>query len=343
MKILLSGLLGALIASVLSVLYQYFAEQKRIRKELMLDVVGWVDDVYDLLQAIHVQKQAAYSGGKLYLTEEEYRGVSRNLKFSLISTKLEAKVAIIYGEGEELRLTKALKGEILKTVQVLWAATKDTWVEDNKLVFESFSKRIDPLRGKVEKTFLIKGKFKTIAGEAFKINQGGLMSDEQVFPQSESGNMANDIEIWKQAIETQIHFNELIIKMRMTVISIIITVFGAAGIALKDLNIYAQIFQHKIHISIVIITIGLIFLIVQFIIDRFYYFKLLLGAVKFTEALDKKYASRSIFGLTTEINKTISHTMSGFIVIVYYFIPFIMGIVAIYLIQYKLIIEKVVK
>lgn len=57
----------------------------------------------------------------------------------------------------------------------------------------------------------------------------------------EDALLKHKLTVWKTAIETQMHFNDLLIRMRTTVISIILAVFGAAAIALKDMKWYANI------------------------------------------------------------------------------------------------------
>ncbi len=151
--------------------------------------------------------------------------------------------------------------------------------------------------------------------------------------------LKHDLELYKMALDSQMHFNELLIKMRTTVISIILAVFGAATISLKDLNLYAQLLGRKVHISIVILTIGIIFLACQWLIDFFYYYKLLLGSVKFTEKIDndEAYKKLGFFGLTTSIIKSVSRTSAGVILCVYYFIPLLLGALTIYIIHFKLV------
>jgi hypothetical protein len=46
--------------------------------------------------------------------------------------------------------------------------------------------------------------------------------------------LSHDREIWRAAIDVQIHFNELLVKMRTTVISVVLAVFGAVAIALRE-------------------------------------------------------------------------------------------------------------
>lgn len=150
----------------------------------------------------------------------------------------------------------------------------------------------------------------------------------------------DDLKVWEVAINTQMHFNDLLIKMRTTVISIILAVFGTAVIALKDINFKAQIFNCQVPVGIIVLVIGLVFLFAQFLLDRFYYFRLLLGAVNFTRSLDKKYKDAQLLGLTESITKSMPQWQASLILFIYYLIPFILGILAIYIIQFKLIPVK---
>jgi len=139
-------------------------------------------------------------------------------------------------------------------------------------------------------------------------------------------SLENRIEVWKKAIETQIHFNDLLMKMRMTVVSIVLAVFGTAVVSLRDLTLSITFWGLNIHISILIIGLGLIFLIGQYFIDRYYYMQLLIGAVQYTERLDKE---EKIFGLTTAISDRISLNKAENLVDLYYLLPLVIGIISI--------------
>lgn len=141
------------------------------------------------------------------------------------------------------------------------------------------------------------------------------------------------IEIWKEAVETQMHFNDLLIKMRTTVISIILAVFGGAAIALRDMDWYADIFGQQFRLSSLVILLGLLFLFVQFLIDILYYFQLLLGSVSYTKCLGEKYNIPELSGLTNSIIKSVPPWRAALILILYYAVPIILGILAICVIQ----------
>lgn len=146
-----------------------------------------------------------------------------------------------------------------------------------------------------------------------------------------------DLRVWKVAIDTQMHFNDLLIKMRTTVTSIILAVFGAAAIILRDSSIRVKIFDGYHHISVIVLFVGFIFLLGQGVVDFFYYFRLLLGAVAFTKKIDEKYKENDLFGLTASISDKIPPCWAGALIIIYYLVPIILIWFAIVMVDSKII------
>ena len=168
MGFLLSGLIGAIIASLLSVLYQYITEQIRRRAELMMEIVTWADDIYERLQIMSINKEEIYAGGKPYLTRGEYRVISREVKIMLLSSKIPAMVALVYEEGEDVQRINALQGELLKVARILWNARKEIWSQANKEISKEFDKIIDPLRKSISDRFLAASRPVAVINDFFK-------------------------------------------------------------------------------------------------------------------------------------------------------------------------------
>lgn len=155
MEQLLSGLYGALIASILSIIYLYFSGQIRLRSELMLEVVAYCDDIYHRLSEMHVHKDRTYSEKKRGLTDDEYRKYSQDLSAFLKSSKIRAKIALVYGEGQVLGIYNELFASFLEVSSVLRSATRAAWlVKEKKEVDGIFSNKIEPLRYQLEKSLL---------------------------------------------------------------------------------------------------------------------------------------------------------------------------------------------
>ncbi len=120
---LLSGLYGALIASILSIIYLYFSNQIKLRSEVMLEVVGYSDDIYNYLSMMHVHKDSMYTQNKPGLTDDEYRKFSNELSVLLKSSKVRAKIALVYGEGKVLGVFNELWSNYIEITSVLRTAT----------------------------------------------------------------------------------------------------------------------------------------------------------------------------------------------------------------------------
>jgi len=141
------------------------------------------------------------------------------------------------------------------------------------------------------------------------------------------------LEEWKTVIQTQMHFNDMIMKMRTTGVTTVLAFFGAASISLQYANLYLTIFNFSFHASILIIASGLVLLFAIFVLDYFYYYKMLLGAVERGYQIDQAYEKKLIdgtkmFGLTTEISKAIGRPhLSKLFIWIFYGLVFAFGII----------------
>src|SRR5438128_593525 len=103
------------------------------------------------------------------------------------------------------------------------------------------------------------------------------MSDDVVDPTAATKLV---LEEWKTVIDTQMHFNDMIIRMRTAGVSVVIAVYGAAALALGQYpNRFLKLAGVPFHVAAPIIAFGLLLLASIFVLDYCYYFRLLLGAV----------------------------------------------------------------
>ena len=141
------------------------------------------------------------------------------------------------------------------------------------------------------------------------------------------------LEEWKTVVQTQMHFNEMLMRMRTTSVSIVLAVFGAAAYSLQFDKLYLTISGYTFHASVLIMAFGLGILMAVFFLDYFYYYKMLLGAVKRGYEIDKTYKDRlvddcKIFGMTTMIRDEIGKPRkSKYLVWLFYGLVFVLGIV----------------
>lgn len=138
------------------------------------------------------------------------------------------------------------------------------------------------------------------------------------------------IEEWKTIIQTQMHFNEMIMRMRTTSISIFLAIFGAAAYSMQY-KIYLKFSNFEFHASVLIMVVGLAMLISVFFIDFFYYNKMLRGAVEKSYEIDDAFKNTKIqgttlFGMSTLIKDSIGKEgTSKKWIILFYLIPIIIG------------------
>jgi hypothetical protein len=153
-EILASGLVGAILATILGVVFGFFQEQARLRADVMLTVVGWADDTYLRLIDLRTSRKAAYTSDKPYLAAEEYASNSRELRSLLLRTSVVARVSIVYGEGEATSLLNQLRDNQLQAAQMLWQSRKENWDDVDKRVQGFRAEKVDPLRTRLERRLL---------------------------------------------------------------------------------------------------------------------------------------------------------------------------------------------
>jgi hypothetical protein len=156
-EVLASGLLGALIATILGIAFSFFQEQARVRADVMLTVVGWADDTYLRIIDLRTSKKAAYTSDKPYLAAEEYAANSRELRSLLLRASVPARLAIVYGEGEETLLLNQLRDRLLTAARKLWGSKKENWSAVDADIQVYIAKEVDPIREQLERKLLEKG------------------------------------------------------------------------------------------------------------------------------------------------------------------------------------------
>jgi len=149
---------------------------------------------------------------------------------------------------------------------------------------------------------------------------------------------------WKTVIETQMHFNDMLMRMRTAAISVVVAIFGAAAALMGQFpDQRLSICGRKVHASVGVIFGGLVLWIVIFIMDYCYYYKMLLGAVErgqeFDRAFEKAefYGQFHLFGMTTLISTAVRRPTARRLVCLFYGVIFALGalFLAIVLISYR--------
>ena len=132
-----------------------------------------------------------------------------------------------------------------------------------------------------------------------------------------AGDNKSVMEEYKLAIEVQIHFNELLMKLRSFGLTAVVVVFGWA--VTRSQNEASSTFQVQM-----IIACGLGLLVAVAIVDLLYFFPLLLGAVDRSGELEKLCPT---LGLTRQINRKVPRPRAYRVLILFYAIVFVLGII----------------
>jgi len=142
------------------------------------------------------------------------------------------------------------------------------------------------------------------------------------------------VEEWKTVIQTQMHFNEMIMRARSTGVSVVIAVYGAAAIAFGQYPDRGLILcGYRFHVSAPILLFGLFLLLAIFVLDYFYYYQLLIGSVERGRQIDEAFrmvpiAGSRLFGLTSEIANRVSLSRARTCLWWFYGLPAFVGIIS---------------
>lgn len=153
---LLSGLIGAFIATLLNVLYNHISEQKKIKSHILMETVSYCDEIYCHLIDMNVYKDHEYTNKKQALHPEEYRMITLELRRLQISSKVATKLVIAYGEGIIIDNFNELKAYFNQVSSILRKATKDDWSIKKEEINMLFFMNIEPLRDKLQRSLLDK-------------------------------------------------------------------------------------------------------------------------------------------------------------------------------------------
>lgn len=130
---------------------------------------------------------------------------------------------------------------------------------------------------------------------------------------------------WEVTIQTQMHFNDLIIKFRSIVLSVFIASLGFIYGFTKQLGLTNSDF-------ILLMILAFVFWICSFLLDYFYYHKLLMGSVNHAKKFDENhfFIKKGLFGLSKRISYEIEPIAAKLLIWLFYLIP-IVGVLLILL------------
>jgi hypothetical protein len=98
------------------------------------------------------------------------------------------------------------------------------------------------------------------------------------------------IEIWKTIVEVQRHFNDIAMKIRGLFITIVIAIAAAQGFLIEK-HLSFPLGSVTVLYATFIPLLGIVATYLFYFIDRYWYHRLLLGAVSQASMIERKYES----------------------------------------------------
>jgi hypothetical protein len=120
---------------------------------------------------------------------------------------------------------------------------------------------------------------------------------------SESDWRKEVLDAWKYIVGVQMHFNQMVMQVRNFGITLVVASIGAAGFAIKE-GVTTTVQGHRISVSSLLVLGGLVGWIAFYLLDRWYYHMLLVGAV--AKATEIERAVRSTMPYI-DVGEAITH------------------------------------
>jgi hypothetical protein len=111
------------------------------------------------------------------------------------------------------------------------------------------------------------------------------------------------IDVWKTIVGVQMHFNEIGMRVRGLFVTILVALFASIGFLL-DKKLSLQIWRINIQFATIVPIFGIFGTMLFYLIDRYWFHRLLKGSVNHAIKIEKKYGAQlPELSLSDEIGK----------------------------------------
>jgi hypothetical protein len=112
------------------------------------------------------------------------------------------------------------------------------------------------------------------------------------------------IEMWKQTIEVQKHFNDIELRIRGLALTVLTFVLGGASLAVRN-GTTVSLNGFRLQQGTLILALGILLWLTFYFVDQIWYHRLLIGAVVHGEKLEDELRKvLPVTGLTHQISKS---------------------------------------
>ncbi len=138
-------------------------------------------------------------------------------------------------------------------------------------------------------------------------NVSGTSQDDEHQGDLTSDDKDRLLEVWKKAVDTQMHFNEMSGKSRQLGLTFVAAALGVAVVLLSRGDDFAiSAWGWKLHVGVMLVLAAALALWGVRRLDLSVYHRMLRGAVTFGEDFERNYMSK-IFTLEKGMTQAISH------------------------------------
>jgi hypothetical protein len=141
-------------------------------------------------------------------------------------------------------------------------------------------------------------------GRSLEVSPGGAKPvGTPPMPAATAPITSDTLEMWKTAVTVQQHFNDLELQIRNFAVTLLVTVIGAAALALKE-HYVVKLAGTDFPLAAGILFVGIVGWLAFYFMDRFWYHRLLIAAVLHAGEIETRFAATSPeLGLTNAIGR----------------------------------------
>jgi hypothetical protein len=143
-----AALFGGLVGALVSLVVSFMVEQRRLRAQVALKVVEFLQDSYRTMEVFLVQRDFRSRSDPSF-EPETYRQAKLQPREIVLNDALRAEVGIVFGEGEDVQQLTGILGALREIIQKAWTSGDGAWSDVHTWI-DVRMKQIDAARVKLE-------------------------------------------------------------------------------------------------------------------------------------------------------------------------------------------------
>jgi hypothetical protein len=151
---MIAALVGGLTGALTSIIVSFMVEQRRLRAEVALKVVEFLQESSRTMEVFLVQRDFRSRSDSSF-EPETYREAKLRLRAIVLNDVLRAQVRIVFGEGDDLQSLTGILVALREIIERAWTTGDSAW-SDLRTSIDVRMKQIDAARVKLERHLIDK-------------------------------------------------------------------------------------------------------------------------------------------------------------------------------------------